>query len=166
MSDMEFKKVYINIWITTFRDILEILAKLFSINPKNTTAYSYLRYYYHDKFESWTISQKNEIETMLNCISDIHRTSILNLKKEMVSLKILLKWFREVTFNENKEDIMLREPEELTKVFENLRNYGEIERVDIETNINAILKIRENSENNILEKFNSMYEKCDRLMFL
>ena len=165
-SDIEFKKIYISIWITTFGELLEILAKLFTIHPKNTLAYNYLLDYFHDKYESWTISQKNEIHSMLEDIIDIHQTSILKLKNEMHSLKILLKWFKEVTFDNNKVDIMLRKPEEITEVYESLQNYGEIERVEIENTINNILKFRKNSEKKILQNFDMMYEKCQRLMFL
>ena len=162
----EFKKIYINIWLSTFQQLLECLAKFFAIHPKNTSAYNYLLDYFHDKYESWTISQKTQIESMLNQMIDIHKTSISNLKKEMLSLKTLLKWFKEETFTNNKVDIMLRKPEEITEIFDNIQNYGEKERVKIEQNINIILKNRKELEKNILEKFDSMYDKCQRLMFL
>ena len=157
------KKIYIISWITTLKQIIEILGKLCSIHPKNTETYNYILDNFGDKYEAWTLEQKNDINNIFLDMMNIHKWSIMKLEYEMVSFRKLLNWTKILT---NDDDINSKNAEDIIHIHERIINFADKHRVEKEKNVNEIIKERKKIELNILNKFKSMYNKCERLMFL
>ena len=118
------------------KKIIEILGKLCSILPKNTETFNYIVNNFVDKYEAWTLEQKNDINISLDMMN-IHKWSITKLEYEIVSFRKLLNWTKILT---NDKVINSKNAEDIIHIHESIIIFAEKYRVEKEKKVNEIIR--------------------------